>query len=317
MSNTRYHANRMGPYTSVAFLRDFFILGSFVLQAYDLFASMRAEYRYIWRAPWTLVKCIYIFSRYFGLLSQLVVLVISASAHTPHIPIQTCQLFVMLQVLTFHFLLFALEVILDLRVYALYKKNYVIGFILVIFCTLENTLIAIFWGWYNPILRLPLSSSCVLVGHPHKAASVYANSTLFAHHFSIWCLTIMESWQYLSIRDASGNVLRLVYVLIRDGAFIFFTLTLTCLAALLYSFYVGSAAHVALPLLSCICSIGTCRLILNLQSIRTGSSLTDEVALASCFALTEVPPIEEPISTGSGFNTPALSHIELSPRPES
>ena len=38
-------------------------------------------------------------------------------------------------------------------------------------------------------------------------------------------IELKESWQYLSIRDASGNVLRLVYLLIRDGAFVFFTFT--------------------------------------------------------------------------------------------
>ncbi|TFK67634.1 hypothetical protein BDN72DRAFT_842819 [Pluteus cervinus] len=268
-----------------ALLRDLAIVASLVIQVYDLLATYHTEYKYIWRAPPNVVNSIHIFSRYFGIVSQLSVFVFSVVKLSHPNMKETCEMFLALQLLPFHIQLCTLEIILILRVYALYTKRPFIGISLLLLFLAENSLV-VFFGWVWSFNNFPFSPNCILSGRPPQVV-IYANLALLSGHFSILCMTIVKLSQYTTLRDASGQCPQLIRVLLRDGTFVFFGTFTPWLFFVLYAFFVGTVAHIAIPLLSGTFTILTCRLILNMQSMRSTPPPTDGVALTTCFAITE------------------------------
>jgi len=60
-------------------LHNYLSVACLTILLYDCITSLNAEVKYIWKSKWTLVKALYIFARYYGLLRTAFIFAIEAS----------------------------------------------------------------------------------------------------------------------------------------------------------------------------------------------------------------------------------------------
>ncbi|KAF9003222.1 hypothetical protein BDQ17DRAFT_1355757 [Cyathus striatus] len=113
--------------------RNYLTVGALaVLVAQSLF-SFDDEYRLIWKKPISLIKWIHIFLRYFALTFQSGNLYMMLDRLSiPPLSHDTCRTWVLSMSIASLLVISAIDVVLMLRVYALYMKSTLIGVMMII-----------------------------------------------------------------------------------------------------------------------------------------------------------------------------------------
>ncbi|KAF8986207.1 hypothetical protein BDQ17DRAFT_647807 [Cyathus striatus] len=242
-----------------AFARNCACLAGLISVIVDGILCAGKEYRYIWQQPWSRVKLLYLFSRYGAIVVQIVTCVMISSPSSlsdPHI----CYNWILFQHISFSSLYFVFELVLMLRVYALYKKSAHIATIFTLVSLLE---IAFFV--YNTVSvapRLVLDEKCIITEAPTDV--IVFGLVLLQNQGIIVGLTL---WRYRhAIRDGWANI-PVVKLVMRDGVWIFCAITAVLAATIPYSMFVENMGHVFFSLLITTVSVFTCRPILNMQSL--------------------------------------------------
>ncbi|KAF8156570.1 hypothetical protein B0H34DRAFT_466802 [Crassisporium funariophilum] len=107
------------------FLRNYSSLASLALLLYEYVVTWQFEFRYIWKSPTrSALKRIYLFSRYFALLAQIInfVLILNPLSRIP-VKLEHCRQWLLFLVLGCGALFAALDAVIMLRVYALYNRS--------------------------------------------------------------------------------------------------------------------------------------------------------------------------------------------------
>ncbi|KZT21778.1 hypothetical protein NEOLEDRAFT_1138998 [Neolentinus lepideus HHB14362 ss-1] len=227
----------------------------------EWFFVIGEEVEYVWKAPWTYMKVLYLLSRYtpfldtpFNLLNYLRPR-ISPKACLVNYKIAATSTFVGMNIS---------EYILIIRTHALYRRSKTMGWILgggVVICTIVGVItLALFETSlvFGP-LPSPEIPGCLL---QEGSDIVFANFVILL----LWELLIVILTAYKAIRDfriSNGPVLQTLY---RDGIIFFFFL-LTLSTANIIVFVVAPLEYLDLfdTLTRCLHSIICCRVLLNLR----------------------------------------------------
>lgn len=212
------------------------------------------------------VKRIYLFSRYYGICWHIID---SAAMLGPlaSICIQPliCAIWHGSKLLTCLCLLVALEVVLSLRLYALYCKNRNIGIFLLI---MLSTGVAVMVTCYVRTMRfVHFDDACLVRKTPYEYA--YFSAFCLMRHSLLWMLTIHKRNMG---RLGRLNRAPIVNLMLRDGAWIFAAISLLLAMVIPSSFLIPAIAQAMFPWFTSLVSIFTCRLILNMQRLQMEST---------------------------------------------
>ncbi|KAF9463218.1 hypothetical protein BDZ94DRAFT_1259404 [Collybia nuda] len=268
----------MGPRDLV--LRNCIIFTATTCLIWDGLLSFSDEYKYIWRGPWTAVKVIYIFSRWFGITIQIIncALVSSPTFSLSQLPPEICRQWFGFQTFAGSCLLGTLVAVLALRVYALYNKDRRIGILLIVILS-TTFIISVVLGILT-VRALQFDGNCGAPTPPKEAA--YFRHHLFLQHsihstdihtYSVLLISVHSLMLILTIHKRNigshdGTRVPVIRVVIRDGAWVFIAVCAMLSVMVLYSFAIIVAAHVLFPWPITMVSIFTCRLVLNMQRLK-------------------------------------------------
>ncbi|KAJ7717561.1 hypothetical protein B0H16DRAFT_1610758 [Mycena metata] len=101
-------------------LVSFIDVASLTLLVYDTILNAGQEHRYIWKSKWTLVKCLYLWSRYAAFIDTTLAVLKRIYLNTN---LSTCNIIAEFDTIFAGFGIALTEVILMVRTYALYGKS--------------------------------------------------------------------------------------------------------------------------------------------------------------------------------------------------
>ncbi|KAF8995227.1 hypothetical protein BDQ17DRAFT_1365830 [Cyathus striatus] len=240
-------------------------LAAFVFLVWEYVCTCRYEFSHIWRRPMTTVKVIYLFSRYFGLLFHFInhMIMMKTLSRLPVVS-STCHRWFAFQIVSFAILFSAMEVILMLRVYALYHHSRGIGLTLAILFIIE---IAV--SVACPLSFLPeLKYDVICTGEiaPRQAA-VYCSTVVFVQ-LVVVSLTLAKRNSGLITTDT--EIVRLVH---RDGVWVFAVVLAIMSIMMPYSIVEQTVVpYIIFSWPISIFSLITCRVIMNLQRLKVEPS---------------------------------------------
>ncbi|KAI0048459.1 hypothetical protein FA95DRAFT_1038106 [Auriscalpium vulgare] len=269
-------AERIVDYSSVAAL-------AFLI--WDVLITLDDEVEYIWRKPnryWA--KWLYLFVRYFAVMIQIALLFvgteIAASLHYgPH----ACVSWYIFQEVTTQVLIASVEIILMIRVHALYDRNRAVTATLLLLFLAENiTMIATLVAVAQDV---QMNSYCVVLHTPHRLL-------LFAIAFVLFetMLFILTLFKFIRAFQTGWGRTPVITLLMRDGTWAFALIFATlCVNG---AFYLGTTSpltSVAFPWLISIEAFAGSRLILNMQTLDSGDEpsstvLSSRIEFSSAFA---------------------------------
>ncbi|KAF9447267.1 hypothetical protein P691DRAFT_645240, partial [Macrolepiota fuliginosa MF-IS2] len=238
-------------------LRQSRTVAGLALLAYDQILTWEQEVRYIWRDPEVFLKSSFFLSRYLALVIQIINIIHSSSSVLQRHG-WNCLLWFSFQTFTTSLLLCNLELVMMIRVYALYDRTRLMGTLLALWFTLSRILNI--WNGVQSVGAIETDSFCIIKETPNS--SKWFSLTTVTNQFLLWALT------YYKYRDAvKGGWSKhpIIRVVMRDNSWVFIVLAGIFISLLPYSLYVDQVAHIIFSLLTCIVSIMTCRLILNMR----------------------------------------------------
>ncbi|KAJ7446199.1 hypothetical protein B0H11DRAFT_389297 [Mycena galericulata] len=162
--------------------------GGLAFATCEIILTLKEEIKYIWTNPgrFTLVKLLYLISRYFALAAHIVNTVLATLVHGhphAHTPERTCRYTFIYRAIVIFVLLGLLDAILMIQVYALYNRRTCIAVFL--FCLLVS--------------KVAAASSAAYIGFPHQ-------------RFSPSCLVITGSQPSLYLFAVGELVVQLTIV---------------------------------------------------------------------------------------------------------
>ncbi|EAU90799.1 hypothetical protein CC1G_09276 [Coprinopsis cinerea okayama7 len=186
------------------------------------------EVKYIWPNPWTPVKFIYFFVRYFAVVLHITIQFLGTPPFT--FTERECYIWNVYQALASALLIASVDYILILRIFALYPRTRIVRIAVASLYAVEVITIAIGFGLSVP--NLVYDEYCTVVDSP--ITFLVAAAAPIAFQAVLFGLTI---WKFLKAVKAGWGDVPLVKLLMRDGTWAFFLLFVVFVAeALLYAF---------------------------------------------------------------------------------
>ncbi|KAF9243412.1 hypothetical protein BU15DRAFT_42994 [Melanogaster broomeanus] len=190
-------------------------VASLVFLVWDISITYEAEVEHIWpKSRRSVFKWLYLYLRYFNLLVQI--------WHQVAIPYLTngedhaswCGPWYIYAIVISQMSISAVEVILAVRVFALYKKSYRIACLLAVFLTAEMLTMAVNGFYAIPEIRH--GDSCILTDPPehvlnYSAVLLVTQSVLVGLMFFKYITTLRSRWARIP----------LVSLLVRDGSIVY------------------------------------------------------------------------------------------------
>ncbi|KAI0673168.1 hypothetical protein C8Q78DRAFT_1166511, partial [Trametes maxima] len=235
------------------------------LLTWDILTTVDEEVRLIWSSEWTFPKALYVFVRYYSLASLTIQNVRVAVPCVPWLVFQIMSTFLVEA---------AVEIIIILRVYAVYAAQPKIMRIMLLGFGIQIAVMAISLG---------LSINKVKTGWDCKAADLPTEMVLYSTASIVYEAFLFGLMMYGVVKGAKEGFsdTMLLNTLIRDGAVAFiaiFSIMLT--NTILFTLAPSTLVTLGFPWLLAILGSAGPRLILNLRakhanSIGGPSSLTD------------------------------------------
>ncbi|KIK67272.1 hypothetical protein GYMLUDRAFT_861995 [Collybiopsis luxurians FD-317 M1] len=256
----------------------------------DALLTRQREVEYVWKRPFqlSLVRCLFILARYLALLIHIAFIALSSVmtakySHIQHIPEDICMSSQIFQTISCYSMLLLLQLILMLRVFALYERSLWISVFLLILLIgrLLWSAVVILYTFGNFADRnLKFSGPCVphvvLDERPMRSPVViFISGELFVQiflHGLAWKRTIWDLRRFSFSRPA------LISVLNRDSLKVFIGIVVAMIAISVAAVKRGIPALFIFPQFISLISILGTRTILNLQTLY---SETDEAAPSS------------------------------------
>ncbi|KAJ6500029.1 hypothetical protein C8R47DRAFT_276676 [Mycena vitilis] len=244
----------------------------------EIILTYRTERTYIWRNPQgsTSVKRLYLLSRYLAFATHITNTVLSTLVRKyTVIPHHLCRIAVQYQGIVLFVLLGILDVILMLRVYALYNRRFYLAAIFVILLVLRFIFPAT--AFFRGLPRQQFNASCLVLSAGREAA-VYllAGGELFVQ---MVVLGLTLSRHVSATRGGWGNPL--FSLLSRDGSLVFSATAVGMIAIIAVCLNPADGAHLVFPLLVIIMSSAGCHLIMNMQKMADPIPLESDPVLTT------------------------------------
>ncbi|KAF8900702.1 hypothetical protein CPB84DRAFT_1778704 [Gymnopilus junonius] len=254
------------------FARNICSLAGLVWLIWEYVVTWHNEYRYIWGGSMNRVKYIYLFSRYFAIAAQVVntCLVFFPLSRLP-VGRRECEAWLLFMIVSACLLMLAVDIVIMLRVYALYNCSLRIALFLA-FLLLGQIAVATTCTALT-IPKTPFGPTCDVLKTPLDAAYIMA-----AAIFSQTVLLILT----VRKRKVAFGQSPVVDLVVRDGAWVF-ALIVSMFVVIIPYLLVAQVAkpYVILVLPLSLLSIMACRLILNMQKVvvipanYSGDGMTD------------------------------------------
>ncbi|KAF8958805.1 hypothetical protein BDZ97DRAFT_2078450 [Flammula alnicola] len=191
-------------------LRKWSTLASLAVLSWEYILTSRDEFCYIWRRPTTGVKITYIFSHYFAIIVQSInFYLVSGPLWSVDIPDTVCKQWFMFLIIAACCLMAALDLILMLRIYALYLKDIRITVLLVLLFCAQIAAEAVLSP--RTILDVPFDCICdTTETHPNI---IYFCISVWVTHLPLGILTVAK-------RNLAQLGVPVARVVTRDGIWI-------------------------------------------------------------------------------------------------
>lgn len=166
------------------------------------------------------------------------------------------------EAITLQLLLAVIDILLMMRVYALYNRSLRIAcFLALLFIATQSTMA---WAMATALPKIRSNSFCILTSSPPTVAyfggsSILEQSVLFG----------MTACKFAQAARAGWGSTALIALLMRDGTWAFaLVFGIVMLNSTLFVVLKNGLAAIAYPWLFTICSFATCRLVLNTHALR-------------------------------------------------
>jgi len=187
---------------------------------WDALLNVDLELRYIWRRPVTWIKRLFVFTRCFGVVAQLANLMLTLFLlDTVPLDSSACRVWFIWQLVSTRILLSSVEIILGLRVLALYDMNRKIG-LLLIAMHLAGFVLTLSFG-LRTIDGLEYGYGCNATSDSYFDVTLFVSASLIRHGI-MWFLTARRKHAAQVEGWAKSPILILVA---RDSGCIFIALT--------------------------------------------------------------------------------------------
>lgn len=206
-------------------------LAALAFLVWDLMITVDDEVRYIWPRPWSYIKCVYYFVRYVPVLVEASILCVGTELtprfnFSPH----DCFIWQVYQAVAVTLVIIAVDTILILRVFALFRNSTIIHNIIKV--AFIGEIISMIIGIVLATPEIEYNDVCLVVYTP-KSFGLWLASLVF--QLLLFSLTAYRF--YSTVKGGWGTV-PLVSIMMRDGTWAFF---------LLFFIYVGYTILVTLP----------------------------------------------------------------------
>ncbi|KAF7762307.1 hypothetical protein Agabi119p4_8900 [Agaricus bisporus var. burnettii] len=235
---------------SAAQIRQYTNIAGLVLLVYDQVITWDKEVNRIWRrsSDWVL-KIMFFLARYCALATQIINLV----ATHPYIlekQVMSCHKWFGFQTSAIGLLLLNLQLILMLRVYALYERSKkVAGFLLCWFLVYTTLLLLI---GYDSVPVLKLDSNCIMVESPDSRRTLSFSVLCILDQCILWGLTANKYRDALRCGWSTNPILRIV---MRDTSWSFLAICCLFISTVPYSLMVKQVGHIVYCLLCSLVSV--------------------------------------------------------------
>ncbi|KAF9040757.1 hypothetical protein BJ165DRAFT_1596203 [Panaeolus papilionaceus] len=253
----------------------YFQTASFVMLVYDHMLTFSDEVDRIWKQKISGASILFLINRY---ITPLQVIVIMDAFDDPSWTRAVCDRFVVFEGASTAGLVAVCELIMILRVYALYERSNVLLALLLVLWTLQLvfSMVGVFTG--QPVPLPPSVTGCILTSRSLWFSFLW--STPLVTDFIIFFLTIWRTRRY--IRGTNLKSLPTIHVLVRDGALYFFAIFSANLMNTLIYFAVPQEDLKAIgaTFSKLITSVMISRLVLNLRSLSSEAQDQDTIVTA-------------------------------------
>ncbi|KAF8989470.1 hypothetical protein BDQ17DRAFT_1373172 [Cyathus striatus] len=251
--------------------RNYSSLAALVVLTWEWASVFPHELEWIWMRPITVVKCIYIYARYVGL-------VLFSTVPTPEHACRTWYIVLMSMGLS---LLLAIDVILMLRVYALYNKSTAVAIVMgtLGICQIILEILCI----VHSMPHIPFNPICNSMDEPQELYYFVALEGLI--QLVIW--TMMFRRRVVLGSRIVGRI-PLVELLVRDGTCVAVVTCAICFYNLPHTLHTETnKVHLILVWPITFFSGAACRLVMNMHCSELWPQPTStEINLTSVFGIT-------------------------------
>ncbi|OCH88132.1 hypothetical protein OBBRIDRAFT_109255 [Obba rivulosa] len=229
-----------------------------VMLTWDIIVTMSDEVEHIWVKRWTAVKVMYLVSRYFPWTFQLALLTLSSNGSTgAFFTAEQCSKWVAMQAMMLQTIVTVVDIILIIRVYALYNKSRMLLTCIVILFAAEVTVLCYVLAEVVPKLRY--NSTCFVISSPRLFIVYWITSLVFE---SILFLLVLGHFLLAVVHGWSQG--RTVQQFISDGTWAYAVIFATMLVnAIFYDYVHSPLAGFYFTWLLSVLSFAGSRLILN------------------------------------------------------
>ncbi|EKM77898.1 hypothetical protein AGABI1DRAFT_114795 [Agaricus bisporus var. burnettii JB137-S8] len=271
---------------SSVMIRQYTNIAGLVLLIYDQIITWDKEVNRVWLSSDWVLKIMFFFGRYWALAIQIINLV----ATHPNIlekQLVNCHKWFGFQTGAVVLLLINLQLILKLRVYALYERSKkMAGFL---FCGFICYIAVMFWLGSKFILALKLDSNCMVMEKFDPTTTIAFCAISMIDLGILWGLTVNKYRDALRYGWSTNPILRLV---MRDTSWSCLAIFCLFIALLPYTLIVRQVGHIIYCLLCSLVSILTCRTILNMRGLsHSDGPLSIDITTME-LELTDLTPLE-------------------------
>lgn len=253
----------LAEYISPQFIRNASSLVALTVLYCEYLANFNDELRFIWRRPMNRVKGIYLMARYVGLfgLTVNVVLLFATPLSTIPVPVDHCRAWFSFLTVVSCLVLFSIDAIAMLRVYALYNRNARIGAFFSTLILIEATLVTTCSS--RTIGNVPFSPICDVEKTPLQV--LYFTCGVFFTQWSLLFFTFTKRQQM-----AAQHHVPIVKLVLREGAWMSTLISGIFSFTVPFSILTGtSKPHIVLVWPTVLLSIAACRVILSMHRLAT------------------------------------------------
>ncbi|TDL18500.1 hypothetical protein BD410DRAFT_900816 [Rickenella mellea] len=260
---------------------------------YDIFITIDQEVDYVWKSRWTIPKYLYLWARYFALFIQIVA---TAEQTSTQVTNKVCAGWAYFEGITGQMLVMGIELLLMLRVWALYKRDRRMLYILVALYIAEVTANTVILGMALPGLTsvaplrtlfppgFPLSG-CLPTSVPKFFFSYWIPTLVFE---GILFILMFINFVRLAREHTPMPLLKRFF---RDGTVYYAVIFAALLVqVLLYELVNSALSEVAIGWQLTMFSIMGSRLVLNLRAASVGPADNETVELVDLSMHSHVRP---------------------------
>ncbi|KAH7919452.1 hypothetical protein BV22DRAFT_1075235 [Leucogyrophana mollusca] len=248
---------------SLLLATEFSSVAALTVLVWESLVTFDDEVNYIWSKPsGAYLKWLYLFARYFGLGVAIADHAI-VSTFPPHLPVpySMCRAFYTWQAIAVQLMMLTFDGVLLIRVHALYEQTLSITAIGIVAIGIE--VLAMIVAAILTIPHVPYHVACLVVDTPTSVACFVVGAGISQS------VLLGLTYHKRAIIDRGGNPRsNLLSVVIRDGAFAFGVVVALLLLTFVYLVADKDIANLTYYWFPVILSVATCRLIMNMQTIR-------------------------------------------------